>query len=311
MTGLLIGSTGPTPPPGVYQSIPAHTYHNAWNAASNSRLTKLRKSPAHLKAYLDEPGEDTLALKVGRALHTAILEPDEFASTFAVADQCHAMKKGDGLRCTNNAVGFSSRDGWLCGVHSKGVLFDESRIVITGDSYTTCLRVRDNVHVHGAAKGILSLPRAAELSLRWDDVETGLACKARLDCSTPELVRGTIWDVKSTVDASEREFTRSIFKYGYHRQGAFYLDGSRRVGIPAEHFTIVAVEKESPYAVAVYRLDDGAIDAGRQQLRPLINRYDACLKANTWPGYSNEVRDISLPDWAWKQISEESVEEAA
>jgi hypothetical protein len=84
------------------------------------------------------------------------------------------------------------------------------------------------------------------------------------------------------------------------------LDGARAVGIPAEHFVIVAVEKEPPYAVAVYRVLDAAIDAGREQIAGLLKTYATCVALDEWPGYAEQVVDVALPAWAWNQIDEEN-----
>jgi hypothetical protein len=82
----------PAPSPGIYRGVPMHVYH-AWDAVSNTRLSHLRRSPAHLQAYIAEPPADTVSQVVGRAAHTAILEPEQFADIFCVAEQCTATKK--------------------------------------------------------------------------------------------------------------------------------------------------------------------------------------------------------------------------
>jgi hypothetical protein len=74
---------------------------------------------------------------------------------------------------------------------------------------------------------------------------------------------------------------------------------------------IVAAEKEPPYAVAAYRLTEGATDAGMDQLRPLLQLYRRCQASGEWPAYPDTVQDISLPDWAWKIVGEEIQEIAA
>lgn len=293
---------------GTVADMPMDVYH-AMNAASNSRLSKILRSPAHLKAYLDAPRQDTIAQKIGRAVHIAILEPDSFASTFTVAEQCSATKKGDGLRCTFPGVAFHAGLGWLCGIHVKGApgAIDDSRIVLSPTDYATCLAVRDSVRRHPAARALLEALTAIELSVFWVDAETGVPCKARFDGFAP-FAGGTIIDIKSCVDASRREFERTIFTRGYHRQGAFYLDGGTAAALHAAHFVNIAVEKEPPYAVAVYRPLESAIDAGREQLRPALRLYAECERTQLWPAYSDDVQDIALPDWSWKQIDQQIME---
>lgn len=297
--------------PGVYPSMPAVQYH-ALDGASNSRLTQLMRSPAHLKAYLAEPKKDTTALRIGRAAHSAILEPDDFDASFTVADRCQAITKAGG-QCNNSGLAFHSDLGWLCGVHTKNVPgeFDSRRIIVPPADYAMCVGIRDSVLASASACALLSGDGDAELTLVWDDVASGVRCKGRLDRHAPHISSGCIVDVKTTRDASRREFERAIFSHGYHRQGALYLDGAKANGLAAEHFVIIAVEKEPPYAVAVYRLTEGAIDAGREQLASLLARYADCVERNEWPSYPDEVQDIALPHYAWAQIDEELSEAAA
>lgn len=296
----------PAPAPGIYPSTPMPLYH-AWDAASNSRLSRIRQSPAHLKAYMDAPPEDTVALMMGRAIHTAILEPDDFDARFCIAEQCTAITKdGKGPRCNNSGILFDADRGWLCGVHAKGMApIDNGRIVLKPEYYDICLNVRDNVYKHAAASRLLRGEGDVELSCVWKDSASDVTCKARWDRHSPLIAGGAIVDIKSTVDASRNAFERAIFSHGYHRQGALYLDSADALGIPTKHFVIIAVEKEPPYALAVYRLTEGAIDAGREQLQPLLQRYATCLALDEWPGYPEIVDDIALPAYAWQQIEEE------
>lgn len=295
-----------TPAPGTYPDTSMRDYHR-WDAMSNSRLTALRRSPAHLQAYIAQQSTDTVALAIGRAVHSAILEPDDFTSVYVVAEQCGATKKGDGLRCGNAGV-MLSHGGWLCGVHAKGISSVTSVTVLPPNDYAVCLGARDAVHAHGRARGLLTGNGGNELSILWTDIVSGVACKARLDRYSPAIAGGAIVDIKTTRDASPLAFERSIFNFGYHRQGAHYLAGANASGLPAQHFAIIAVEKEPPYAVAVYRLTEGALDAGAQQITPLLARYAACQTANHWPAYSEDVQDIALPNYAWGQIDDETKE---
>jgi hypothetical protein len=193
-------------------------------------------------------------------------------------------------------------------VHQRGVPnnWSTTTFVLPEEDYTSCLRMRDAVNRHASASRLLSGAGDVELSLVWEQDGLDVLCKGRLDRLSPGIAGGAIVDIKTTRDASPREFERAIFTHGYHRQAAFYLDGARAHGIPAKHFVIIAVEKEPPYAVAVYRVSEGAIDAGQEQLRVLLAKYAECEQKDEWPAYPDVVRDIALPDWAWKQIDEET-----
>lgn len=289
------------PLPGVYPGVPMVTYHR-WPGASNSRMTKLRQSAAHLKAYLDEPTPDAAHFAIGRAVHSAILEPDDFASRYVVAERCTAIKK-DKERCANSGVVRLENGEWFCGVHGKGMTGLRGPTVLSFGDYDLCLKARDSVYAHPKARKLLTGKGMAELSATWNDATNGVVCKARFDRFAPDFA--AIVDVKTTANASREVFERAIYNYGYHRQGAHYLTGATATGLQAKHFLNIAVEKERPYAVAVYRLDEAAVDAGLVTLRPLLDRYKQCIETDTWPGYSDQIEDIAIPAYGFQQADTE------
>jgi hypothetical protein len=221
----------PCPEPGVYPGTPMLDYHR-WSCASNSRLTKLLRSPAHLKAYLDEPDDDTNALTMGRAAHSAILEPEDFAKRYGRSSGVDRRTK-------------AGKQEWDDLLTEFGVGY-----VLKPDDYDAALKMRESVRAHASASKLLAGEGDVEFSVVWGfDLgnDERVRCKARLDKFSRAIAGGVIVDVKTTRDASPREFERSIFTHGYHRQGALYLDAARSAGYDADHFVIVAVEKESPW----------------------------------------------------------------
>lgn len=301
----------PAPTPGVYPGV-AMDEHHAWDAASQSRLSRLMRSPAHLRAYIEQPPTDTPALALGRAIHTAVLEPEKFDDLYTLAEQCMATTKA-GHRCTNPGVWMHKTIGWVCGVHVKG---NEAGIggaqaaVLSPEDHAVCLGIRDSVAKSTTATGLITGPGQVELSMVWEDRDSGVLCKGRWDRHSPEVAGGAIVDLKTTVSALRRDFERSIFSFNYHAQGGFYLMGAEARRIPVRHYCIIATEKTPPYAVGVYRLTEGAIQAGQELIRPLLKLYAQLREQppEQWPGYPDEVQDISLPDWAWK-VTDERIDE--
>lgn len=292
--------------PGVYRSLSYEAYH-AIDAASNSRLSKLRRSAAHLAAYMQEPQKDTAATLIGRATHSAVLEPDTFDARYTVAGQCTA-KKGDGERCKNPGIHNHVLREWLCGVHAKGLGAEEfltSRTVLAADDFATCRAVRDAMHAHPGASSLLTAKDVeTELTFVWRDEVSGVLCKARADLYAPGIAIG---DVKTTDDASKRAFSRSIYKYRYDFQGAFYLRGAKAVGLDAKHYALLAGEKPAPHAVGAYRLLDEVIAAAGFEIDQLLARYAhiQTLPLAEWSAYSPEIIDIGLPAYAPSQIAED------
>jgi hypothetical protein len=247
--------------------------------------------------------DDTPALAFGRAAHTAVLEPDHFAARYVEAERCAATtKKGD--RCKKMGTTVLRDCLQVCSTHWL-LHADElgQQEILSPADWRHCLGMRDAVHAIERAHNMLEGLADVEVSVRWDDKETGVPCKARWD-GCAEFAGGCILDFKTTIDASPREFERSIFKYGYHRQGAMYLEAAAAHGIPAKHYVIIASEKVPPYATAIYRLTEGAIAVGSDQIRDLLEKYGDCSACGIWPGFSTEVQDIGLPEWAWNQMEE-------
>lgn len=256
-----------------YQAIPA---------VSNSSLKHMLKSPAHCRYYMDNPAiAESEAMKLGTALHCAILEPGRFDDHYIPLPRFDRRTK----------VG---KEQYELLVNQYG----DERLLPT-DDHSAVIGMRRSVWAHSAARSLLEKTTATELSGTWIDSLSVVACKMRIDALAENIA---VIDVKTTQDASEYAFTKAIFNFGYHRQGAMYLSGMRAMGVEIEHYVIIAVEKTPPYAVAVYRLTDETLAAGKAQLEDLLAKYAACSAANQWPAYPDFVQDISLPEWGFKQI---------
>lgn len=289
--------------PGVYEGVSSEAYH-ALPYCSNSRLTLLKRSPAHLRADLAAPAEVTDAMRIGTAIHSAVLEPADFAARYTVAGQCDAVKK-DGERCTHNGV---ARVGgiWGCGVKGHTPDGERDRLeIITRADYAACRAVAGAVQAHPKVGRLLTGDGMNELTVIWDDAETGVRCKARIDrLAKHPKAGGVLVDLKTTADAREQAFGRKVYDLGYYRQFGMYQDALRAHGVDTLHMVIIAIERDAPYAVAGYRLSEAAADAGREELRVLMRRYAECAERDEWPGYPDDITELSLPDWAWSQLSE-------
>lgn len=314
-----------TPEPGIYPDVPADVYHS-WDAASNSRLSKLvpPSTPAHLKAYLDEPPEGTKAMREGRILHTCVLEPDKYESDYRLASRCVATT-AKGAQCSKSGSHpLDDGIGSVCTTHletaakaGKPYAIDPGVLIVSEADDHMVRSVSDVMHAHPTVGPILSAEDGqTELSVVWDDPETGVRIKARWDFYSASLAGGTIADVKGARDASERGFKKDGFWHGYFRQATLYLWGARELGLPAENFVLIPVEKVPPYALSVFRVTEETIgllpgpgEAAMNcaaNVRALLRLWDKCQRTGAYHGYPTEVQDLDLEEWQWGTLDDQT-----
>ena len=270
------------PAPGLYEDIPTELYFS-WKAASQSELCTLRDgTPAHLFARWEGEDKDTPAKILGRAIHTATLQPDLFEGQYARGPE------GDWRTKEAKAQLNIIRSGLPQGTVLKPEQYDKIR------------RIREAVRNHPIARGVLD--GEAERSAVWIDPKTKLSCKARFDDISRST--GCVVDLKTTMSAHPDVFPRCIYNYGYYIQAAHYVHGAHLCGLDVENFVIVAVEKDPPYAVCVYRVRDDALQAGRDEREALLDVYAGCAKANHWPSYPERVQDVTLNPWDFRKVDQ-------
>jgi exodeoxyribonuclease VIII len=257
-------------------------YH-AHPAISKSGLDLIARSPLHFWArYLDPnrvPTEPTAAMRLGTAVHTHVLELDQWQQRYITAPEGIDRRYKVG------------KEAWAAFEAQS-----EGRTVISREDADLVMAMGRSVFGHPAAAMLLGLPGKAETTHMWTDAATGLQCKCRPDWLTDD--GRLIVDLKTTENASPREFARSIAEWRYHVQAAWYLDGlEQATGTRPEQFIFICVEKKAPFACAVYAADAEMIAAGAKTAARDLEVLATCKAADAWPGYSDQIKPISLPAW--------------
>jgi exodeoxyribonuclease VIII len=238
-----------------------------------STLKELRKSPAHYVYRLAHPREDSTGLKMGRANHTLVFEPDKWQAEYAVYPGL--VRRGKAWDAFEEA--------------------NQGKTILKQEEYESCLGVRDAVLAHPIVKQYLAKGEAEKV-LTWTDKETGLKCKARLDLLSHSVP--AILDLKGSTSIDARIFGAVAARMVYHLQGAFYRMGARANGLGELPFLIIGVECEPPHDVAVWSLDEDALYAGEEECRDLLRRVAECRASGKWPGRYEGEQVLYLPAWA-------------
>lgn len=263
----------------------AEEYHSQ-AGASASRLNKLNRSPAHLKHSLDHPDEPTRAMIIGSAVHSAVLEPELFSGEWGRIPEGHGASKAVKEAKAELAEQFAPDQ------------------ILKASDYDMIITMRDSVLGNPVAASLLEASNA-EVSSYWTDPKTGIPCKARIDAMpfADSEWGSCLVDVKTTVNASPKEFQRSVFNFGYMRQASHYLSATQHMETGEQthrnRFIFICVEKSPPYCTAMYELDPDALALGKADVERLLGVWADCESSDEWPSYPTEVQELSLPAWAY------------
>lgn len=273
--------------PGIYEDLPFEDYL-AIDAVSNTRLGSLAKSPRHYRFAM--PLERAKYLVVGSLVHAGRLEPMAIAQRYAVAPEYHldAENKTKEGAATNSKV-----TNYVKGKLEEFAGANEDKEIVPAEWYREVKSITESLFADPEANRLLNAPGPVELTMVWDDPETGIRCKGRIDKVCSDLA--AFCDLKTTVDLGK--FERSIANYGYHRQLAHYQAGY--AVLTGELLTpwVSAVEKEPPFCVQTAPLDAEALAIGEASRRELLTLLSECMESDCWPGPPSP-KSWGLPAWA-------------
>lgn len=285
------------PPAGIHHDVSFGDYA-MWPALNFSTLKWAAVSQEHLKASLDGEIEDdeTKARKFGRAVHCRLLEPERYTREFLVACPCQGIKK-DGDVCGNTASRYDPEQGWFCGVHGKKL--SEPDNYISESDAEGIERIAAKVRGHDVVK-LFKIAGGFEASIVWEP-RPGIQGKARLDKLINNGKVCGVADLKKTQlgKGGWSEFQRAIVNYHYHVQAAWYVDAAKQhLGLTTDpFFWWVSIEEKSPHSVGVFQADAEMIAAGREIYNEWLNKFEASMRDNSWPGYGSDIQMMSLPVW--------------
>lgn len=262
--------------PGVYPNVAFKDYL-AINAVSNSYLGRLAECPAKVLV----PREDTPSLILGRAVHKAVLEGHEaFNEEFAIGPEVDKRTR-------------AGKEEWAAFEAEN-----QGKQILKKEDSDKVLCMANAVFRHPWASKLLA-ENATEQTIIWVDKVTGFLCKARPD-AVPDEGKMVLIDLKTTSDASEQGFLRSVIKYGYARGSAFYIDGyNSAMKSKIDSFIHIAVEPEEPYRTEIYILDNAFIDWGRQEYKNLLATEKDCRTKGEYPHYKAPYTTLNKPEYLY------------
>ena len=249
---------------------------------SSSDMKKLAQSPLHYRTSKAGPREETDAMRLGTAVHTAVLEPDRFLEVYV------KVPEGDKR---SRAV----KEAWS-EIEAAG------KLPLSPSDFDAIQGMARSIREHPLAGRWLS-GGTAEISGYWtqhidsDGLDTEILCKCRPDYIKELGNQYVIVDLKTTRNAEPRYFGKTAYwDYQYHISAAHYLTGMEKLrGVRAQGFIFVAVEKTPPFAVNVFEASEEFIQAGTETNQELYKIFASCQSSGNWPGYPAISRKLMLP----------------
>jgi exodeoxyribonuclease VIII len=243
-----------------------------------SQLSKFQESPQHFLAAVTKDFKGTGSMRKGSA--------------------AHALVFGDRDVVVYDGV----RRGKAWDMYQEEHAGD---IIVIQSEYEPAARMAESVMRNPNARALIERCRDFERYIKW--TRAGLPCGGTPDADGP----GLLVDLKSTKTSNPDKFARSVDQYSYHAQLAWYRYGIRANGGTVEECYIVAVESTAPYVTQVFRMTPKRLEFGDRLCTLWMERYRVCSETNTWPGYSETIVDLDVPDYLDDSVEMDFGEEAA
>lgn len=269
--------------------------YNAAEGVRRSDLWILQSAcPEKFHYMMEHRDEDepTPALIFGQAAHKMLLEPLDFFDEFAIAPDGIDRRTKDGKAAWAD---FLAREA--------------GKTVLDRDTYDTIRAMTDKALGDPTVRKLLSGRK--ELPFFWNDPDTGVACKAKLDCLTYLDDMPVVVDYKTCKSARTEDFVRDCYKYGYHMQSAWYTEAvMRTMGLTERPmFVFICQEKDAPFVLNLITVPEDVMNYGLDTMRELLGIYHECEETGLWYGYRgpfNQENELSLPSWLAKEIESEN-----
>lgn len=270
---------------GVYKSISWADYQRI-PRLNLSKLKHMEESPFHFRAAELEQEEDTEARLIGRATHTATLEPENWLARYAIWD--------GGTRRGKDWDKFKKEN--------------EGQDILTADQRDRVIAIQKAVRGDEFAAKYLR-DGSAEVTVLWTHVEPALGprpgfevrCKGRLDFTGAGIV-----DLKTTRSARPEKFFSQSWEYAYHVAAGWYSDGlAAATNGELRPFRLLAVASKAPHAVQVFHVGAQLQNVGRATYRGWLAQLQECRATGRYRAYAEGELELEPPRWVKNQADNE------
>lgn len=263
--------------PGLHLDIEELDYH-ALPGLSSTGIKAMLQAPAVYRWNADHPKPFKKAFEIGHAIHAKVLGVGLPAAVVPEA-----------MLAANGAASTAAAKAFIAEARAAG------KVVLKAEEWDRVDAMAEAVLDHPDASYLVS-NGAPEVSLIWDDPETGVRCRGRLDYwhDGPNVAV----DLKSAQSADPGHYPGTAVNFGADTQKVHYQDGTGLItGRDRPRLLHVLVAKEPPYLVSVVELDAEFEAIAAERVRQAIDLYAKCEAADDWPGFAPGIHRIAPPRW--------------
>lgn len=269
---------------GVHEDIPEPTYH-ALPGLSSTGIKKMLDAPAVFRQYQEQGEAPREAFDVGSAAHAKILGVG--SGVVAYPDE-HLTKSGKVSTKKDTVT-------WAEEQRTAGLT------PVSPDQIAAVNAMAEAVLAHPDAGPLLE-HGMAEVSLIWDDPETGARCRGRIDYVRTDTLLG---DLKTAESPRPATWGGVSAKLRYPEQRIHYGNGWELLTGVRPRFLQIVVDKKPPHMVFVAEFDEPTEDKAAENVRHAIDQYAKATASGDWPGLPTGIHRISAPRWYLNDENEE------
>ena len=276
---------------------------------SNSELKMFHEDAGYSEWLKTCPAdEDRIKpLNLGRAVHTATLEPELYDSTYVTApaignapqeaqvEKYHAWVKAgrdDKSKDKPTPTTIEKLDKLIA---FETEVKESGLTVLTKDEQKKVELMSGSMKAHPSVSHVLSNIKHSEYSIWWISPKSGVLCKCRVDAVVD--FDGELWagDVKTT--GAFDDFGKSASEFGYDRQEAHYIEGFMTHFENASNKMLFLVVSSS---IMLGRYRCGVKDIPRDWIEEARNEVDKDLSDYKARCESGDFVSIETVDYKWR-----------
>ena len=171
---------------------------------------------------------------------------------------------------------------------------DLGLILTDNDTFNSAKMLAATVHTN---------PKAVEIIENSKCEVSGYTKTSKIRCDLIWDEKATIFDIKTTKDASPEGFIQEIKKYLYYGQVGYYLKRANEIMCEEyfKKFGWIVIENTGLHC-AVYYADD-FLDLGRFTVEKALRIYDECTLSGIWNGHEDQI--LTCPSYLMKEMDYE------